>query len=97
MSAFARPKSKIFGCPSGPILMFRRFQVPMDDPFLMRSLQAFSNMDEQRDGLVERDRTPCNPLREGLAFDQLHDEALLAVVFFETIERGDVRVIELRK
>ena len=63
----------------------------------MSSLQAFGDLDEERDRFVDRNWTLRNPLRQGLAFHQFHDDELLPIVLFETIERGDVRVIDLGK
>ena len=39
----------------------------------------------------------CNALCERLALDELHNEKLLPIMFFEPMQRGDVRVIDLRK
>ena len=67
----------------------------MNDAFLMRGFEAFSDLDEQGDGFIEWNRTLCDALCQRLAFHQFHDDKLLAVVLFEPMECGDVRVIDL--
>ena len=76
-------------------LDIRRLQVPMDDPFLMSSLEPLCNLDEQRDRFVYSNATLRNSFCQRLAFHQFHDDERLPVVLFETIERGDVRVVDL--
>ena len=44
--------------------------------------------------LVERERPPCEPLREILALDQLHRQEAIAAVLVQTVDRGDVRVVQ---
>ncbi len=91
------PRSRIVGFPSGPIFDVRWLQVPMDDVLFVRGFHSLGDLNEQRDGLIDGDRSLRYTLRQGLTFDQLHDDELLPVVLLQSIERGDVRVIELRK
>jgi hypothetical protein len=65
------------------------------DAFLVSGFQAFSNLTKERDGFVDGDRTACDTLRQRLAFHELHDEEPLAIVLLQSMQRGDVRVIEL--
>lgn len=67
----------------------------MDDPLLVRRFEAPGDLNEQRDRLVERDGTSGDALGQGLSLDELHHQKRLAVGFFEAVERGDVRVIQL--
>ena len=69
----------------------------MDDRLLVRGVEAFGDLDEKRDGLVDRDRSTGDSIRQRLAFDQLHRQEPLAIGLLEPIERGDVCVIQLRE
>ena len=59
-----------------PDLDVRWFQVPVDDPFLVRGFEAFRNVDEKWNGLVHGHPPPSQALAERLPFDELHDEKL---------------------
>ena len=72
-----------------------RLEVPMNDTLLVRRFEPIGNLLRQKEGFVQRKRTARDPLGEGLALDELHDEELLAFAFFEAVESGDVRVVEL--
>ena len=93
---FRKPEVQYLRRAVGPDLDVRRLQVSMNDAFFMRRFEPVGDLDKQRDNLVDGNRALRDNLGERLALDQLHDEELLAVVLFETIERGYVRVIELR-
>ncbi len=69
----------------------------MDDRFLVRRFETFGELDEKRDGLVDRDRSAGDSIRQRLAFDQLHRQQPLAIGLLEPIEGGDVCVIQLRE
>ena len=65
----------------------------MDDARPMGPVETLRDLDEQGDGFIEWNRTLCDALCQRLAFHQFHDDKLLAVVLFEPMECGDVRVI----
>ena len=67
----------------------------MDDVLFVCGFEPLCNLYEQLYGLIDGYGTLCDPLRQGLAFHQLHDDELLPVVPFESIERCDVLVIHL--
>ena len=67
----------------------------MNDTLLVRRFEPIGNLLRQREGFVQRKRTARDPLSERLAFDELHNEELSAFAFFEAVESGDVRVVEL--
>ncbi len=67
----------------------------MNDPLVMRCFEPFGNLHEDRDGLIEWNRSSRNTLRERLAFHELHDQELLAFVLLQAVQGCDVRVIEL--
>ncbi len=69
----------------------------MNDSLVMSRFEAFGNLDEERDRFVDGDRTLRNPLRQDLPLDELHHQELLAFVLFEPMERGDVRMVQLRQ
>jgi hypothetical protein len=55
--------------------------------------------DLPRDGdrLRDRQRPPRDHLRQVLALDQLHHQRAATVALLETVDGGDVRVVELRQ
>ena len=53
-----------------------------------------SNLDEERDGFFDRDRSSGNPLGERLSFHHLHNEKLHPVGFFEPVKRGDAGMVD---
>ena len=94
-SAFANPKSRIVTLPSGPDLDIRRFQVPVNDRFVVRGLEAIGNLHEQRNGFVDRDGASRDALGQSLALNELHDQELAAFVLLQAVQGRDIRVIEL--
>jgi hypothetical protein len=66
----------------------------VDDALLVGFLQGFRDLASDAQRFVHRDGTALQPLREILALDQLEDEQRLAVQLFETVDRGDVWMIQ---
>ena len=66
----------------------------MDDAMLVGFFQCFSNLLGDRERFVERNPSALQPLSQVLAVDQLQDQERLAVCLFETVDGGDVGVIE---
>ena len=69
----------------------------MNDALGVRGLDAIGYLPEDQHCLVPSERTTGDTLRQRLALDQLHDQELPALGFFEAVERGDVGVIQLCK
>lgn len=67
----------------------------MDDALVVRDREALGDLLKGRHGLIEGKRTGGDPICERLALDELHDDELLPPDTFETVERGDVGVIQL--
>jgi hypothetical protein len=61
----------------------------MNDALLVCSFERLGNLVRDGERLVDRDRTAREALREALrevlAFDQLHDERLLAIRLLEAV------------
>ena len=53
-----------------------RLEIAMDDALLVRGFERVRDLLRDRQRLVERDRAPRDPLREIVAFDQLHHEGM---------------------
>ena len=66
----------------------------MDDPLVVRRFERLGDLLRDRQRLVERDRAARDPLRQILAFDQLHDERAHPADFFKTMDVRDVRVVQ---
>jgi len=72
----------------------RRLQITMDDALLVRGLQAFRDLFCNRERFIERDGASCDPIRQRRPFDQLHHERRHARRVFESVNVGDVRVVQ---
>jgi hypothetical protein len=67
----------------------------MHDALPVRLVQSIGDLDAIAQRLLERQRTPCQPLRERLAFEVLHDEVLGLAFPAHVVKRADVRMGEL--
>ena len=65
----------------------------MDDALLVRRFQRVSDLLPDGERLVDRDRPARNAFCEVLALNQFHHERADAIGFFETVDLGDVRVL----
>ena len=63
-------------------------------PLLVRRLERLGDLLRDWQGLVERNRSARDALRQILAFDELHDEGRHAVRLFEPEDLRNVRMIE---
>jgi hypothetical protein len=86
-----------FHGPVRPQLDVGRLQVAVDDSLVVRRLERLGDLFRDADGIVKRDRAAPQPLRQVLAFHQLHDEGAHITRFFETVDVGDVRVVQGRE
>ena len=57
-----------------------RLEIAMQDPLLVRRLESLGDLEEQRQRLLDRDRTARDARRQVLALDQLHDEEAAVAV-----------------
>ena len=63
-------------------------------PFFVRLFEGRGDVLRDRMCLVDRERTACQTFGKRLAFDNLHDEEVDAIVLFERMEGGDVRMVQ---
>ncbi len=66
----------------------------MDDPLLVGGLERLGDLPRDREGLVERNGTLCDPGVEPFTFGQLHDEEVAAGDLFEGVDRRDAGVVQ---
>ena len=69
----------------------------MNDALLVRRLQGLCDLLRDLQCLVEWDRSTRGPPGEILAFDELHHEGLDAVSVFQSVDGGDVWVVQRRE
>jgi hypothetical protein len=66
------------------------------DPLVVRHFERFGNpCDRQR--LLERDGAASDPMRQVLAFDQLHHQRMLPPDLLESVNRRDVVIGQRRE
>jgi len=70
------------------------FEIPVDDAFLIRGLQGFPDLEGELQGLVDRDRTLFQTLRQRLPFDQLQDEKVFSPGVLEPVDGRNIGVIK---
>jgi hypothetical protein len=71
-----------------------RLEIAVDDPLLVRRGQAAGDLDCVVQGLAHGQRSPLQPLPQGLALDQLRDEKGRPLVVAKVVDREDVRVVQ---
>ena len=74
----------------------RRLDVAMDDSLRVRGFQCVGHLNGDVQQPAERHRLFGNHLLEGLAFQQLHDDEVLAIMLADVMDRTDGRVIQGR-
>jgi hypothetical protein len=67
-------------------------QIAVDDALLMRGFEGVGDLLGDRQHPVDRDRSARDPLRQVLAFDELHDQRANAVGLF--LSTAELRVLE---
>ena len=70
------------------------FQVPVDDPLLVRRRESLGELDRIVRRLADGDRARGDPLAQRLPLEQLGDDVGRPVHGADVVDRGDVRVIE---
>ena len=63
----------------------------------MGRLERFGNLACQFEGLLDREGTVSQPLRQRVALDEFEDEEMGAAVFFEAVDSGNVRMVKRRE
>ncbi len=73
-----------------------RLQISMHEAVSVGLVERVRDLHGVRERLLDRQGSPCETLRERLAFEVLHDEKVGAFVGADVVQRTDVRVIEAR-
>ena len=96
--ALARPKSSTFTVPSGRTLMFAGFRSRWTMPLLVRRFERLRDLLRDRAAPHRSESTPrAMPLRQVVALDEFHHEGVHATGLLESVDRGDVRMIQRRE
>ena len=96
-SALARPKSRIFTCPVGSIMMLAAFRSRWTMPPSCAAATPAAICRAMRQKLAGFDRPAPHPLRERFALAVLHDDERNAFAgLADFVDRGDVRVADRR-
>ena len=66
----------------------------MNDPLLVRGFEGLGDLLRDGQGLIDRDRSLCDPIRERRSLDQFHHEGLHTVGVFQAVDRGDIWVVQ---
>src|SRR6516164_1424914 len=85
--------------PAGGNKDVRRFDVAMDDAFLVCSFQAVGDLKGKVDYLLNPllgflVSRVLYPVTDGLSLQQLHDDERLCFVFAKVVDRANVGVVE---
>ncbi len=57
-------------------------------------VKRIRNFDPQAKNLVNFHRTPADPVFQGHAFEELHRDEGMAILFANVVDRADIRMIE---
>jgi len=71
-----------------------RFQVAVDDAFVMRGSYCFCDLLGKSQGLGEGQRASFQAIGQGDALHQLHHQAIDTAGFFQAVNGRDVRVVQ---
>ena len=93
-SAFARPKSSSFTRPSGSTLTLAGFRSRWMMPASCAASRPSAICRQMSSASRTGERARAHALGERLPWNELHHEEALAVVFLESVQRGDPRVVE---
>src|SRR5262249_27790886 len=74
-----------------------RFEVPVDDPALVRRLQAFGQLPRDSDDFVERQWTGSESLGQSRTLDEFEHERGDARALLQAVDCSDVRMIQRGK
>ncbi len=71
-----------------------RLQIAVDDALLVCSFESFGDLEGQLEGFFDGDGTTFEPILKRVAFHEFKDKKLSALVFFETVDRRDVGMVQ---
>src|SRR5262245_14344442 len=66
----------------------------MNDPLLMRRFQRIRYLPRDWNCFSERNRTALDPLRQRFSWHQFHDEKVTVIDLFQSVNGGDVGMIQ---
>ena len=69
----------------------------MDDALLVRRVDRFGDLTSHSKNLVQGQRSGSDPVRKRRTFDELQHQALHTARFLETVDGGNVRVVQRRE
>ena len=69
----------------------------MDDALFVSLFEGFGNLSSNLEGLVDGDRASRQSFRKILAINQLQNEEGFAVSLLQTVDRGDVLMVQRSK
>jgi hypothetical protein len=72
----------------------RRLEIAMDDPAFMRSFQSFRDLLCKQQHFTDRNTTAPDAARKRWSFNKFEDERLHCIRAFDSIDSGDIRVIQ---
>jgi hypothetical protein len=71
-----------------------RFQIAMDDASVVRRFERLRDLQRDSERILDRKRPALQPVRERFAFDQLHDQEVLAIELLHSVQSCDTRVVD---
>ena len=83
--------------PVGRDLDVRRFEIPVNDAALVGGFEGINQLARDRQHVGDRKRSFLNLGRETLPGNELHDQIVEALVFFQTVDRGNVGMVQRRE
>jgi hypothetical protein len=69
-------------------------EIAVDDALLVGGLERIRNLSGNQERFGDRNRTLCDSVGERRPVDELHDERRCGACLLETVNRGDVRMIQ---
>ena len=75
----------------------RRFQVPVDDPFLVCCLQRLCNFCGDLQDLLQRQRPPTQPVHQHFTFHVFHNYEVLTFELTDFVDVADIGMIQSRR
>src|SRR5215831_11632477 len=71
-----------------------RFQIPMDDTFLMCRFERLTDVLADLEGFFDRNRSALNALRERLALHEFEHEKTRSARLLQIVDCCDIRMIQ---
>ena len=91
---FCQAEIEDLDVPVGSDLDVGRFEVPVDDPALVRRLQAFGKLSRDPNDFVERQWTDGESFGQRRTFDEFEHERGDARALLQAVDGSDVRMIQ---